>query len=115
MSVGELEAKMLEWGEAQRRADALRAEIEAAVLEIGETQRVGGVHADYSAGRKAYDYRRAIEIAEQNGAFAWKALERYTAFVPAKTTVDYRAACRDFGIEDIPCEEIEPSVSLYLW
>ena len=59
VDVTELAHKMLEWQEAQARADLLKMDIEAAVLQIGKTQTVGNVRATYSAGRKSYDYTEA--------------------------------------------------------
>ena len=67
MNATELATKMLEWETTQRSADMLRAEIEAAVLVVGKTQTVGNVRATFSAGRRTFDYRAAVDNAEAAG------------------------------------------------
>lgn len=114
MNMSELAARMLEWEDTQRKADALRSEIEAAVMDLGKTQTVGNVRATYSAGRKSYDYRGAIDAAGQNGFITTEALDPYTTVVPASVSIDFRAACQGLGIEDVPYTQSEPSVSVKL-
>ena len=109
--MSELAARMLEWEETQRKADALKTVIETEVLALGKTQNVGNVRASYSGGRKSYDYRAAVlTYAEPDDGD----LEPYTTIIPATVKVDYRAACAGLGIEDVPFTQSEPSVSVKL-
>jgi hypothetical protein len=104
MNATELAHKMLEWQEVQARADLLKMEIEAAVLELGKTQTVGNVRATYSAGRKTYDYEEA-----------WRdEYDHLPAAIFQRVTYDYRAACTEASIADIPFTQSAPSVSLKL-
>ena len=108
MDASELAQAMLRWETVQREADALRSEIEAAVLELGSTQTVGNVKASYSNGRKSYDYRTALSFADEATLMPW------TKEIPATVSIDYRAACKGLGIEDVPFTQSEPSVSVKL-
>ena len=106
MDARQLAMTMLEYEEAQRCADELRAQIESAVLEIGETQQVGNVKATYRTGRKNYDY--AAAAAEVPDTL----IEEYTK---VKTTVDWRKlALEGLGIEKdrLPFTQSDPSVSV---
>ena len=105
MDASKLAAKMLEWEQAKRALDALTAEIQEAVLEIGQTQTVGNVRASYSAGRKTYDYEAGFEAT---------GYPEETLNVFRTTTVDYRAACKELNIQDVPFTQSEPSVSVKL-
>ena len=107
MDATELAKTMLEWQEAQAKADLLKMDIEAAVLELGKTQTVGNVRASYSAGRKSYDYRKVIEDALEHNLLLPQAVEVF-----AETKIDYTAACKAFGFKDIPFTQSAPSVSL---
>jgi hypothetical protein len=107
MNATELAMKMLEWEQAQRKADALKAEIESAVLEVGATQTVGNVRASYSGGRKSYDYRGALAGYDEVSLEPWK------TEIPAATMLDYRAACKGLGVE-APYTQSEPSVTVKL-
>ena len=99
MDMTELAKKMLEWEELTRQANALADEISAAVLEIGSTQVVGNVRATYSEGRKSYDYYAA-----------WNAVHKTPPGVDhTKVSYDYRKACADYGIDDIPFTQGDPS------
>lgn len=104
MDATELARKMLEWQEAQAKADVLKMDIEAAVLELGKTQTVGNVRATYSAGRKIYDYTEAWR---NHGYGSGVDIEKFT-----KITYDYRAACLEAQIDDIPFTQSAPSVLL---
>ena len=102
MEPNELARRMLEWQEAQAHADLLRIEIEAAVLELGKTQTVGSVRATYSAGRKSYDYEAA-----------WRnEYDHLPSPMFQRVTYDYKSACIDAGIQDVPFTQGAPSVSL---
>lgn len=100
---------MLAWEETQREADRLRSEIEAAVLELGKSQTVGNVRASYSAGRKSYDYDKAIQIALESGAVGTAELKTFEY-----SELDARGACKGLGIEAVPYTQSEPSVSVKL-
>lgn len=102
MEPNELARKMLEWQDAQAHADLLKMEIEAAVLELGKTQTVGSVRATYSAGRKSYDYEAAWRNEYDHAPHS----------IYQRTTYDYKSACVDAGIQDVPFTQGAPSVSL---
>ena len=106
MDATELAKKMLEWQEAQARADLLKMDTEAAALQIGKTQTVGNVRATYSAGRKSYDYAEAWRA---RGYGTGVDIEQFQ-----KVTYDYKAACEAAGITqaDIPFTQSAPSVML---
>ena len=87
MNASELAIKMLEWEEAQRKANELAAEIETAVTEIGKTQTVGNVRVTYSKGRGKYDYEQAWQY---HGMKTDVDIEDYK-----KVTYDYTSACKD--------------------
>jgi len=106
MDATELAKKMLEWQEAQAKADLLKMDIEVAVLELGKTQTVGNVRATYSAGRKSYDYEDGWR---RHGYGTGVDIEKFQ-----KVSYDYRKACESAGITgaDIPFTQSAPSVSL---
>ena len=54
MDAKELAQAMLEWGNLQEKADALKQVIEAEVVAIGKSQTVGNVHCTFSNPRKVY-------------------------------------------------------------
>jgi len=108
MKASELAARMLEYEQRKRELDALEAEIVAAVLETGTTQTVGNVRASYSTGRKSYDYRAALDGRDAAELLPW------TEEVPATVKIDYRAACKGLGVEDVPYTQSEPSVTVKL-
>lgn len=116
MDATELAKKMLEWRDAQARADLLKMDIEAAVLELGKTQTVGSVRATYSAGRKAYDYQTAVEKAWYDATVA-NDNTRENLFQDlvnkcSITKYDYRAVCEGANIDNIPFTQSAPSVAL---
>lgn len=137
MNATELATRMLEWETTQRAADALRAEIEAAVLEVGKTQTVGNVRATYSAGRRTFDYRAAVEDAKVAGRLSlgslWpfeKMTINYQAVVEQATAdgiltgeylaphsqmvCDYTAAAKGLNLEAPVKSQSEPSVTVKL-
>jgi hypothetical protein len=85
---------MLEWQEAQAKADLLKMDIEAVVLELRATQTVGNVRASYSAGRKSYDY----ETAARESQF----VSNVTISLYTTPSIDWRGICKHAGIDDIP-------------
>lgn len=104
MNMSELAARMLEWEDTQRKADALRSEIEAAVMDLGRTQTVGNVRASYSAGRKSYDYEAAAKpVADE---------ETVARFTTPK--VDWKGICEHVGISDVPFTQAPASVTVKL-
>jgi len=105
MNATELAEKMLQWQEAQKRADVLKVEIQHAVLAIGKTQTVGDVRASYSRGRKVYDY----EIGGRTASEEIIALHTKTV-----TSVDWRKVSKDAKIEPVVVSQGEPSVKLKL-
>ena len=137
MNATELATKMLEWETTQRAADMLRAEIEAAVLEVGKTQTVGNVRATFSAGRRTFDYRAAVDNAEAAGLLAPGSLAQFesveidyfeavvtaigTGLLPGEyltpftsTVIDYTAAAKGLNLEAPVKSQSEPSVTLKL-
>ena len=108
MGVTELAHKMLEWHEAQARADLLKMDIEAAVLQIGKTQTVGNVRATYSAGRKSYDY----EAAALGVSVALAEAVHQAIMVYQVTKTDWKAVCEAARVTDIPFTQSPPSVTL---
>ena len=137
MDNSQLAALMLEWEAAQRKADELAAKIRAAVLTIGKTQVVGNVRATFSAGRRTFDYRAAVDAAEAAGLLEpgslapWESNEidyrvatesainagllepgYLTPFT--ETVIDYPAACKGLGLEAKVASQAEPTVTLKL-
>ncbi len=137
MDNSQLAALMLEWEATQRKADELAAQIKAAVLDIGKTQVVGNVRATFSAGRRTFDYRAAIDAAEAAGQLEpgslapWES-ERVDWFEVVQgalqdgildsgyltpyteTVIDYAAAVKGLGLEAPVASQAEPSVTLKL-
>lgn len=107
MNESELAAKMLKWEEIKRSLDEIEQEIKGAVLELQKTQTVGNVRASYSKGRVSRDYESAIKAAE----LVSDALD---PFKIVRETTDYRSACKEFGITEIPSSQAPPSVSVKL-
>ncbi|MBK9003525.1 MAG: hypothetical protein IPM41_06570 [Sphingomonadales bacterium] len=136
MDNSQLAALMLEWEATQRKADALAETIKGAVLAIGKTQVVGNVRATYSAGRRTFDYRAAVDAADAAGLLEpgslspWESENvdwfevvqgaiqdgildgRYLAPF-TETVIDYAAAAKGLNL-DIPASQTEPSVTLKL-
>ncbi len=128
---------MIEWEHTQRAADELRAEIEAAVLALGKTQTVGNVRATFSAGRRTFDYRAAVDNAEAAGLLEpgsltpWESSaidyrvatesainagllpgEYLTPFT--ETVIDYTAAAKGLNLDAPVKSQSEPSVTVKL-
>ena len=103
MNASELAHVMLEWEAAQKIADELANVIKEYVLEAGKTQTVGNVRATYSAGRKSHDYE---------GAWLMYSGGRTPPDDYAKVTWDWRKACVDAGLKEVPFSQSEPTVSL---
>ena len=137
MDASTLAAKMLQWEETQRQADALRREIEAAVLAIDKTQTVGNVRASYTAGRRTFDYQAAIVAAEAAGQLnpgslaPWESnkIDYFEAVQAAiegsildssyltpytETVIDYAAAVKALGLEAPVIDQKPASVTVKL-
>lgn len=137
MNATELATRMLEWETTQRAADALRAEIEAAVLALGKTQTVGNVRATFSAGRRTFDYRAAVDNAEAAGLLApgslapWESnaidyrevtesaikdglLEPGYLTPFTSVNIDYTAAAKGLSLDAPVKSQSEPSVTVKL-
>ena len=71
---------------------------------------MGYVTASYSGGRTTYDYEAAVHALVD----ATEESLDFTPFQTTKTTTDYRAACKAFGIEDVPFTKSAPRVTLKL-
>jgi hypothetical protein len=87
MDNSQLAALMLEWEAAQRKADGLAEQIKSAVRAIGKTQVVGNVRATFSAGRRTFDYRAAVDNAEAAGLLEPGSLAPWES-----NEIDYRVA-----------------------
>lgn len=105
MDASELALAMLEYERIRKDLDALEEKIKDAVLRLESTQTVGNVRATFSAGRKSYDYEGAVSSLDLEDGV----LDQFL-----KTSVDYRAACKGLGVEDVPFTQGEPSVSVKL-
>ena len=123
LNPSELAALMLEWEQAQRKADQLKAQIESAVMNIGATQQVGNVKATYSKGRMSYDYEAAANNHLEEVMLSFDVSKIATAkaivdaFTTTKTSTSWREACEAMEISKsaIPFSQSEPSVSLKLY
>ena len=98
---------MIEWKEAQEKADALQLAIRDTVLKLEETITVGNIHAVYSEGRKTYNYE---DVAEDATA---EQIAKQTYPQPDK--IDYRKIVLDemkIPLEVLPFSQSKPSVTL---
>ena len=98
---------MLKWEAMRRHMDDLEASIKDTVMQIEKTQTVGNVRATYSKGRKSYDYRAVLALDADNP-------DVMKPWGKISVSYDYRQACKDLKIEDIPYTEGKPSVGLKL-
>jgi len=105
MDAKELAEKMLEYGDAQTKADELRAEIEDAVLVLGATQTVGNVKATYRNPRKTYDYKTAGRTANPS------VIIKFTTQLEPK--VDWKKVCAEIEA-DVPYNESSAGVTVKL-
>lgn len=105
-----LAKKMLVWEVKQKELNALTEEIKGAVLENKQTQTVGNVRASFSNGRKNYEYSTAVH----RDKITTDQLKPFTKIIPASSVVDFRAACKELNIENIPFIQSDPSVSVKL-
>ena len=113
-SATELAKLMLELGDLKREVADREEVVKDAVLATGQTQTVGNVRATYSAGRKTYDWESAGKTAAAVGALSAQIVSDHTTLIPASEKVDWRTACQDVGIEDVPFTQSEPSVTIKL-
>jgi hypothetical protein len=103
MNATELAQKMLQWHEIISQAKALEKEICDHVLTLEKTQTVGDVRATYSKPRTTYDYEAAIKAEGVTDT----QLRPYL-----KTSYDYKTACEEFSIKDIPYKTGQAKVTL---
>lgn len=96
-------ALVLDWEDAQRKADQIKALIVEETLKEQKSQKIGNVKVTYTKGRTTYDY----ETPTKN--FGSKFLDDYVSVV-----YDYRKACIDNKLEPIIVSVGEPSVSIKL-
>lgn len=99
----QLTKAMREWRKLTERAGALQELIVKTTLANGRSHRAGNVQANYSQGRKSYDYAVAGRKAHTS------IIKSHTAPV-----TDWRAVCEaaQFPKTVIPFSESEPRVSL---
>jgi len=98
---------LLEWGDAQARADTLAEQIKPVVLALRQTQTVGNVRATYSGGRKSYDYQQGAESLSPSDDIV-------ALFTTPKT--DWRKVCKQLGLlrKELSFTQSSPSVKLKL-
>ena len=104
MDRSDLAKLMLEWEEAQKRADELKADIVDAVLVTKKTERAGNVTATYSGGRRSFKYE---VTARDHPDFTTEMTKRFV-----KKTVKWGDICDALRIKDVPFTKSAPSVSL---
>ena len=96
---------MLEWEEAQSKADALKLVIQDVVLVLKETQQAGNVRAVYNKGRKSYNYEDVGSDASPD------IVEKHTK---TTTRIDWRKVVEEMGVskEIVPFSQSNPTVTL---
>lgn len=105
IDMSNLALMMLRWEKQRRALDELEAAIKDTVLVLERTQTVGNVRASYSAGRRSFDY-------ETPGADASQ--EIINGCTTTVVSIDWRAVCKEAGIEPVVTGQAPPSVSLKL-
>jgi hypothetical protein len=99
MNVIELTKLFVDYAEATKKADELKAQIETAVLEIGESQKIAGVSATYyKPGFEMPDYATAAKNANP-------APEIVAKYSTTTTTTKWAEVCKELGIEAQPGAE----------
>ena len=111
----QLAKDILEWREKRTELQVIEDRIKQAVLDLGKTQTVGDVRASYSAGRRTFGYKEAVEgyvAQEPEDLVAF--LERVEANTRVVTTtdVDYRAICDAWKLTAPVITEGNPSVDI---
>lgn len=101
----ELSELMRLWRAARTEIDAIEQQIAEQVLKLKKTQDVDDVRASYSGGRKTYDYQTACKDVPA------EVIEAYTKI---EKKVDYRALCKEEGIDAPVLNQTPPSVTLKL-
>ncbi|MCP4139079.1 MAG: hypothetical protein GY755_02120 [Chloroflexi bacterium] len=105
MNAKDLAEKMLEFSNAQTKANELKVEIEAAVMELEKTQEVGNVKATYRKPRKTYLYEDAAKLRADHST-----LDKHTKVTKR---IDWREICKELDIE-AGYKESAPSVTVKL-
>lgn len=103
MDKSELARLLLDWEVMKTNLDTLEAKIKDSVMDLGESVQAGNVKATYYKGQKRYNYKVAVESANVKP----EALEPFE-----KISIDYRAACEELEIADVPFTQSAPSVTL---
>ena len=128
MNASELAEKMLLWEKNKRALDELATEIENEVLNLQKTQVVGGCRVTYSGGRASYDYETPckdltsdilVKHATERSVTDWSAVADEAPDIVAKfTTVeidyDFKAICKDAGIEPAVLSKTLPTATIKL-
>ena len=96
---------LVEYEKLHRRMQEIEAEVEPFIMETQETQKIGNVTAKYSAGRTTYDYEFA-------GQEAPPEVVADNTQVVEKT--DWRAVCKEAGIDAPIKSEPTPSVKIFV-
>ncbi len=105
MKSSQLASLMLDWENAQTKADSLAQQIREEILKLGKSQTVGNVVATYRKGTTSYDYETPARATIQPDILA----DKYS-----KLVYNFREACIDNNIEPLVIGIGDPSVSLKL-
>ena len=108
---------MLKWEEKLIELQEIENLIINSVLLLKQTVDTGNVRATYSGGRKTYQYQDAVNVelmslGENSNALIDVIEDNSTTETVTKT--NWKAVCDDFGIDDIPFKQSQPSVKLKL-
>jgi hypothetical protein len=105
MTATNLAQKMLKRQELILQAKELEQEISQAVLTLEKTQTVGDVRATYSKPRITYDYEAAVKA---------EGLSETQLKCYQKISYDYKRACEEYCIKNIPYKTGQAKVTLKL-
>lgn len=103
MDDNELARLLLRYAELEDDLSFIKEQITEQVLMREESVNVGSVKAVYYKGRRRYDYAAALEEAD----VPFDAMEKYKKF-----SYDFKKACDELEITDIPFTQSPPSVSI---
>jgi len=103
MDKSDLAKLMLEWEEAQKKADELKANIVDAIFVTKKTEVAGNVTASYFGGKRTFEYE---SVARKHPGFKRDMTRTYIK------KVDWKKICEILGIKEIPFTKSAPSVSL---
>lgn len=120
---------MLQWEEKLRELNEISSRISAGVLSHGKTVTVGNVRASYYKGRRKLDYQTPGAAAPAQVIAAHSTTQTHTdweglalSFDPSEfdiekhtdkeNVVDWKAVCKEAGIEPDVAEQGAPSVKI---